>query len=155
VDRAALETDMSELGRFLVTKQRNDVGAFKTSMLRNLVVTGPYFHDGSQETLWDVVDHYNKGGVQNPFLDGGIQRLGLKEAEIDDLVAFLASMTSSRYALLAKKELERQRALSRTRRPQRDTAAATGKKAQSGLTGPWGDVAPEGKDKDPAHIGGL
>lgn len=156
VDRAALETDMSELGRFLVTKRREDVGAFKTSMLRNLLVTGPYFHDGSQETLWDVVDHYNKGGVQNPFLDGGIERLGLSEAEIDDLVAFLGSLTSSRYEAMAKKELARQRALSRTKRPQRDTEAALGKKAQAGLTGPWGDVAPlpEPKGKDPAKIGG-
>jgi cytochrome c peroxidase len=126
-------------------------------MLRNLLVTGPYFHDGSQETLWDVVDHYNKGGVQNPFLDGGIQRLGLSETEIDDLVAFLGSLTSSRYEAMAKKELARQRALSRTRRPQRDTEAALGKKAQAGLTGPWGDVAPapEPKGKDPAKIGGL
>jgi cytochrome c peroxidase len=153
VDRAALTSDLSELGRFLVTKRREDVGAFKTSMLRNLLVTAPYFHDGSQDTLWDVVDHYNKGGVQNPFLDGGIQRLGLSERDIDDLVAFLASLTSSRYAPLAKKEFVKQRALSRTRRPQRDTAAAMGQKAKAGLTGPWGDVAPEPRKKDPAEIG--
>jgi cytochrome c peroxidase len=156
VDRAALGTDMSELGRFLVTKQPFDIGAFKTPQLRNLLVTAPYFHDGSQETLWDVVDHYNKGGVQNPFLDGGVQRLGMTESEIDDMVAFLASLTSSRYAELAKRELARQRALSRSKRPQRDTAAATGKKAQAGLTGPWGDVAPTpaAGDKNPAQIGG-
>ena len=58
--------------------------------LRNLLVTEPYFHDGSQETLWDTIDHYNKGGVQNPFLDGGITPLGpQRKAGIDDLVAFL------------------------------------------------------------------
>jgi cytochrome c peroxidase len=58
-------------------------------------VTRPYFHDGSQQTLWDVVDHYNKGdGVQNPYLDEDIQPLALTEAEIDDLVAFMASLTS-------------------------------------------------------------
>ena len=39
IDRAALETDMSELGRFLVTKQPKDIGAFKTPGLRNLLVT--------------------------------------------------------------------------------------------------------------------
>jgi cytochrome c peroxidase len=154
VDRAALETDMSELGRFLVTKRREDVGAFKTSGLRNLLVTGPYFHDGSQETLWDTVDHYNKGGVQNPFLDGGIQRLALTEPEIDELVAFLGSLTSSRYETAAKKELARQRALSRTKRPERDTDAALGKKAQAGLTGPWGDPQPKSEKKDPADVGG-
>ncbi len=103
VDRAALETDLSELGRFLVSKQQHDIGAFKTPGLRNLLVTEPYFHDGSQDTLWDTIDHYNKGGVQNPFLDGGIQRLGLTEPEIDDLVAFLASLTSDRYKAIAAK----------------------------------------------------
>ncbi len=154
VDNAALETDMSELGRFLVTKNVNDVGAFKTSTLRNVLVTGPYFHDGSQDTLWDVIDHYNKGGVQNPYLDGGIQRLGLSEDEIDDLVAFLAALTSERYAAIGKKELARQRALSRTRRPQRDEAAALGRKAQTGLGGPFGDPTPPQTLRDPSTIGG-
>ncbi|HEX8952630.1 MAG TPA: cytochrome c peroxidase [Polyangia bacterium] len=154
VDRAALETDLSELGRFLVTKNVSDVGAFKTSTLRNVLVTGPYFHDGSQDTLWDVVDHYNKGGVQNPYLDGGIQRLGLSEGEIDDLVAFLASLTSDHYAAVGKKELARQRARSRTRRPERDEAAALGKKAQVGLGGPFGDPTPQQTLRDPSTIGG-
>jgi cytochrome c peroxidase len=155
VDRAAIETDMSELGRFLVTKQPKDIGAFKTPTLRNLLVTEPYFHDGSQDTLWDTMDHYNKGGVQNPFLDGGIQRLGLTESEIDDLVAFLATLTSDRYQALAKKELARQKALSKTKRPQRDVAAAMGKNAQGpGLKGPFGDVMPNATDKNPADIGG-
>ena len=89
---------MSELGRFLVTKQPHDIGGFRTMGLRNLLVTEPYFHDGSQPTLWDIVDHYNKGGVQNPYLDGGIVPLGLTEPEIDDLVAFLATLTSPEYA---------------------------------------------------------
>jgi len=155
VDDAALQTDMSELGRFLVTKQAHDVGAFKTSTLRNVLVTGPYFHDGSQETLWDVLDHYNKGGVQNPFLDGGIQRLGLSEGEIDDLVAFLAALTSDSYAAIGKKELARQRALSRTKRPQRDVAAALGKKAQgAGFQGPFGDAMPPQTLRNPSTIGG-
>ncbi|HXU74678.1 MAG TPA: cytochrome c peroxidase [Polyangia bacterium] len=154
VDRAALETDLSELGRFLVTKNVSDVGAFKTSTLRNVLITPPYFHDGSQDTLWDVIDHYNKGGVQNPYLDGGIVRLGLSESEIDDLVAFLASLTSDRFAALGKKELARQRAL-RGKRPQRDTAAALGRKAQGpGLVGPFGDAMPPQTLRDPSTIGG-
>ena len=86
------------MGRFLVTRDPHDIGGFRTMGLRNLLVTQPYFHDGSQVTLWDVVDHYNKGGVQNPFLDGGIVPLGLTEPEIDDLVAFLATLTSPEYA---------------------------------------------------------
>ena len=49
----------------------------------------PYFHDGPQETLGDVVDHYNKGaGLHNPHLDQEIQPLALTEQDIDDLVIF-------------------------------------------------------------------
>ena len=143
IDELALQTDLSELGRFLVTKQTADVGAFKTPGLRNILLTHPYFHDGSQDTLWDTIDHYNKGGVQNPFLDGGIQRLGLTEPEIDDLVAFLAALTSDQYATAANQEYARQFALSRTTRPQRDSDAAMGITAKGpGLKGPFGDVAP-------------
>jgi cytochrome c peroxidase len=129
VDRAAIKTDMSVLGRFLITKKVADTAAFKTPNLRNVLVTGPYFHDGSQETLWDVIDHYNKGdGLKNPWLDEDIRPLALTEREIDDLVAFLASLTSPEYKELGVQELKRQRALSRTNRPQRDTKRAFGPK---------------------------
>jgi cytochrome c peroxidase len=129
IDRAAIQTDMSVLGRFLITKKEADIAAFKTPDLRNVLVTGPYFHDGSQETLWDVSDHYNKGdGLQNPYLDQDIQPLALTEGNIDDLVAFLASLTSPDYKELGIKELVRQRELSRKTRPQRDTARAFGPK---------------------------
>src|SRR5207302_2126131 len=119
IDRAAIQTDMSSLGRFLVTKKEPDIASFKTPNLRNVLVTGPYFHDGSQETLWDVIDHYNKGdGLQNPYLDEDMQPLALTETDIDDLVAFLASLTSANYKEQGAAELARQRALSRTNRPQ-------------------------------------
>ncbi|MDB6017896.1 MAG: cytochrome peroxidase [Pedosphaera sp.] len=129
VDRAAIGSEFSVLGRFLVTKQMTNIAAFKTPDLRNVLMTAPYFHDGSQDTLWDTMDHYNKGdGVQNPFLDPDIQPLALKEEDIDDLVALLASLTSDDYKEQGAKELARQRALSRTTRPQRDTARAFGPK---------------------------
>jgi cytochrome c peroxidase len=127
VDRAAIQTDLSALGRFLITKKGADTASFKTPNLRNVLVTGPYFHDGSQETLWDVMDHYNKGaGPANPWLDEDIQPLALTERDIDDVVAFLASLTSPDYRELGVRELERQRSLSRTSRPQRDTNRAFG-----------------------------
>jgi cytochrome c peroxidase len=130
IDGAAIQSDMSALGRFLITKKDSDIASFKTPDLRNILVTGPYFHDGSQETLWDVLDHYNKGdGIKNPYLDEDMQPLGLSESEIDDVVAFLASLTSAPYHDLGVRELERQRALSRTTRPQRDTARAFAPKA--------------------------
>lgn len=147
IDELAIQTDMSELGRFLVTKNDADIGGFKTSGLRNIVLTAPYMHDGSLATLWDVMDHYNKGGVQNPFLDGGMQRLGLNEGEIDDLVAFLGALTSSDLKAEGDAEMSRQREIARTNRPERDTDAAMGKK------GDLGDVAPHPDVKDPALMG--
>ncbi|ATB50855.1 cytochrome-c peroxidase [Corallococcus macrosporus] len=148
IDELALETRFSELGRFLVTKQENDVGAFKTPTLRNIAITGPYMHDGTLTTLWDVMDHYNKGGVPNPYLDGGMQRLGLTEAEIDDVVAFLFTLTDARFAKYAAKEQARQRRL-KHKRPERDTAVAMGK------SGNLGDLAPNPdlSVKNPADIG--
>jgi cytochrome c peroxidase len=129
VDQAAIQTDMSALGRFLITKKQPAIAAFKTPDLRNVLMTAPYFHDGSQATLWDVLDHYNKGdGLQNPYLDEDIMPLALTETDIDDVVAFLASLTSPEYHDAGVKELERQRVLSRTTRPQRDTARAFGPK---------------------------
>ena len=124
VDHLALETDMSELGRFMVTKYRSDIGSFKTLQLRNVGVTPPYMHDGSMQTLWDVVDHYNKGGEANPYLDGGIEPLALTESEIDAVVALLFSMTDDRL----KDENDRQQAAqherSLTQRPFRDNELA-------------------------------
>ena len=129
IDQAAIQTDMSALGRFLITKKEPDIASFKTTNIRNVLVTGPYFHDGSQETLRDVIDHYNKGaGLQDPYLDQDIQPLALTENDIDDLVAFMASLTSPNYKEQGAAELARQRALSRTNRPQRDTARAFGPK---------------------------
>lgn len=148
IDRMALETEFSELGRFLVTKNRADIGAFKTNSLRDIVLTSPYMHDGSVATLWDVVDHYNKGGVPNPFLDGGIKRLGLTEDEINDLVAVMGAFTSTKFADQGKSEMSRQRQIASSKRPERDTDAAMGKK------GHRGDVTPNPDRKDPALIGG-
>jgi len=73
--------------------------------------------------------HYNKGdGIQNPWLDADMQPLSLSELEIDDVVAFLATLTTAQYQHRGVEELARQRALSRTTRPQRDTARAFGPK---------------------------
>lgn len=129
IDRAAITSEMSVLGRFLITHKDTDIASFKTPDIRNILVTAPYFHDGSQQTLWDVIDHYNKGdGLANPWLDEDIQPLALTEPEIDDLVAFLASLTSPQYRELGEREFARQLALSKVSRPQRDTARAFGPK---------------------------
>jgi cytochrome c peroxidase len=129
IDQAAILTPMSALGRYLVTRKDSDMASFKTPDLRNVMVTAPYFHDGSAVTLWDVMDHYNKGaGLHDPWLDVDIQPLALHERDIDDVVALMASLTSPSYKALAARELARQRQLSRTSRPQRDSARAFGPK---------------------------
>ena len=104
VDVAVLaDADTSHLGRFAVTDDLGMVGAFKTSTLRNIAVTPPYMHDGSLETLKEVVEHYNNGGVTNAddpvndFLSGGIRPLDLTDQQIDDLVAFMEALTSPEY----------------------------------------------------------
>jgi cytochrome c peroxidase len=84
----------SELGRFLVTKEPKDIGAFKTPGLRNVALTAPYMHDGSQATLEQVIEFYDKGGEDNPYLDGGIRALKLTPQEKADLVELLKALTS-------------------------------------------------------------
>ncbi|HKP59331.1 MAG TPA: cytochrome-c peroxidase, partial [Polyangiales bacterium] len=127
LDKLALQTNLSELGRFTVSRNRSDIGAFKTSQLRNVGVTGPYMHDGSMATLWDVMDHYNKGGEVNPYLDGGIEPLNLNETEIAQLVAFMFTLTDVRLDAQNRSEMDRQRGISTQRRPFRDEATATRK----------------------------
>jgi cytochrome c peroxidase len=124
LDTLAIETDMSELGRFLVTKNRGDIGAFKTEQVRNVGITGPYMHDGSLKTLWDVLDHYNKGGETNSYLDGGIEPLNLSENEIDDVVAFLFALTDVRFAAQNEAAFREQQAQAAKSRPLRDNALA-------------------------------
>jgi len=125
IDRLALETDMSELGRFVVTRNRGDIGSFKTQQVRNIGLTAPYMHDGSLQTLWDVIDHYNKGGEANAYLDGGIEPLNLSEPEVGQLVAFLFSLTDKRFASQNQSESERQRGIAIQRRPFRDDQLVT------------------------------
>jgi cytochrome c peroxidase len=130
IDKLALQTNLAELGRFVVTRNRSDIGGFKTSQLRNVGITAPYMHDGSMATLWDVMDHYNKGGEPNPYLDGGIEPLALTEAEVGQVVAFLFTLTDVRLDEQNKSEMERQRAIAKERRPFRDDNAANRKVLQ-------------------------
>ncbi len=124
LDKLAIETNLSELGRFLVTRERQDIGAFKTEQLRNVGLTAPYMHDGSLRTLWDVMDHYNKGGETNAFLDGGIEPLNLSEEEINDVIAFLFTLTDKRFAAQNEAALHEQQGLAAKQRPFRDNALA-------------------------------
>ncbi len=81
-----------DLGRYEVTKNEADWGAFKTPTLRDIARTAPYMHDGSLATLEDVVDYYNKGGLKNKNLDERMKPLNLSKTEQADLVAFLKAL---------------------------------------------------------------
>jgi cytochrome c peroxidase len=84
-----------DLGRFAVSKREADKGAFKTPTLREVAQTAPYMHDGSMRTLEEVVEHYNKGGIKNPWLSQQIKPLNLTEQEKKDLVEFLKGLNGS------------------------------------------------------------
>lgn len=86
--------DFSELGRFLVSQQLHDVGAFKTPSLRDVELTAPYMHNGEEKTLLDVVKFYNRGGEKNANLDSRIFPLKLTDVEMSDIVEFLRALTS-------------------------------------------------------------
>ncbi len=87
-----LDKPEPDLGRYVVTKAEEDRGRFKTPTLREIIYTGPYMHDGSEKTLEDVVEFYNKGGNKNPQLDEKIKPLNLTKEEKANLVAFLKSL---------------------------------------------------------------
>jgi cytochrome c peroxidase len=96
IDALALQdAEASELGRYLVSREQKDIGAFKTPQLRNVDRTAPYMHDGSQATLADVIEFYDKGGETNPYLDGGIRPLALTTPEKADLVELMKTFTST------------------------------------------------------------
>ena len=71
----------TDLGRFEVTGQSSDRGKFNTPSLRNVARTAPYMHDGSMETLEEVIELYDRGGNPNPNLDSRIAPLRLSPDE--------------------------------------------------------------------------
>lgn len=81
-----------DIGRYHVTHDKKDIGAFKTPTLREISRTAPYMHDGRFVTLRQVIDHYNQGGVKNPFMDNQIIPLGLTESEKQDLIEMLRAL---------------------------------------------------------------
>jgi len=82
-----------DTGRYEVTKDSRDWGAFKTPTLREIEHTAPYMHDGSLKTLEDVVEYYNRGGTPNRNLDPAIKPLHLTEQDKRDLVAFMKALS--------------------------------------------------------------
>ncbi|HSN03956.1 MAG TPA: cytochrome c peroxidase, partial [Nitrospira sp.] len=86
------DTNTVDLGRYMVTNNPEDIGAFKTPTLREIARTAPYMHDGRFKTLEEVVKFYNQGGIKNPHQDNTIIPLELTEQEQQDLVAMLKGL---------------------------------------------------------------
>ena len=85
----SIAKDEPDQGRFAQSKLLGDTGSFKTPTLREIDRTAPYMHDGSLQTLEEVVEYYNKGGTPNPQLDEEIYPLKLTDQQKADLVTFL------------------------------------------------------------------
>lgn len=98
-----MTAEKPDLGRFKQTGKEEDKGAFKTPSLRNVSQNGPYMHDGSQQTLMEVVEWYVKGGHPNPYLSDKIKKFEASEQDKKDLVAFMESLTGP----LPKVEMKR------------------------------------------------
>lgn len=96
----------NDSGRYLITRNKEDIGKFKVPGLRNVAVTAPYMHDGSLKTLREVIDYYDDPDktVKNSMgRDSLLARpLHLTEQEKQDLEAFLHSLTDDRFVLNRK-----------------------------------------------------
>ncbi len=88
-----MSAEKPDVGRFEVTKDEKDTGAFKTPTIRNVALSAPYMHDGGLKTLAEVVEHYSKGGTPNKHLSDKMKKLDLKDQEKADLVAFMEACT--------------------------------------------------------------
>lgn len=84
-------------GRERLTGELEDRALFKVPSLRNIEVTAPYMHDGSIQSLKEVIEHYNSGGASHINKSNLIQPLLLTEVEKQDLVSFLKSLTDSNF----------------------------------------------------------
>jgi cytochrome c peroxidase len=93
----AAQARFDDPGRAAVTERREDTGKFRTPTLRDVSKHAPYMHDGSLPTLRAVVEHYDRGGTANPWIDRNLEPLGLSASEVDDLVAFLESLDGEGY----------------------------------------------------------
>ncbi len=90
-----MDKETPDVGRFEVTKEEAERGAYKTPTLREIAASAPYMHDGSEKTLLDVINFYDRGGVPNAQLSTDIKPLNLTTQEKADLVAFLESLTGT------------------------------------------------------------
>jgi cytochrome c peroxidase len=90
------EQPKPDLGRYTVTGEKKDRGAFKTPSLRNVAKRSPYMHDGRFKTLEEVIDFYKEGGHANANLDPLINLLPIDDSQKTDVVSFLREGLTSK-----------------------------------------------------------
>ena len=88
-----MDTPPIDTGRYVITHDKKDWGAFKAPTLREVEHTGPYMHNGSLETLEEVIEYYNKGGNPNQNLHPLMRPLNLSEDDKKALISFLKSLS--------------------------------------------------------------
>lgn len=99
--RSVSEPAQNDVGRYEITLDPKDRWAYKTPSLRNVALTAPYMHDGSFGSLEDIVEFYDRGGVDNPEKSPLIRPLKLDTAEKGALVSFLKTLTGDNIDTLA------------------------------------------------------
>jgi len=94
--------DLNDVGRYAISGNKKDLGAFKIPGLRNIAQTAPYMHNGMHKTLKEVIDYYNE---PDKFITNSINRdtllsepLGLTEGEKKDLENFLLSLSDEQFS---------------------------------------------------------
>jgi cytochrome c peroxidase len=87
----------TDQGLIEVTHRAADMGKFRVPTLRNVALTAPYMHDGSQPSLDAVLDHYVQGGHKSARQDARVRPFVLSAAERADLLAFLGSLTDQEF----------------------------------------------------------
>ena len=87
----------SDQGRFRIHHDSTDIGKFKIPSLRNVPLTFPYMHDGSFQSLEQVLAHYQKGAAKNPLQDARITSFTLSPTEKKQLLAFFDALIDTSY----------------------------------------------------------
>ncbi len=95
IDSVRQQPKENDVGLYTITQNPFDRWKYRTPILRNVELTAPYMHDGAFNSLREVVEFYNRGGVPNELLSPLITALNLSDQEIDQVVAFMLTLTGS------------------------------------------------------------
>ena len=92
-----LYENYSDFGKFRLSGDENDRAKFKVPTLRNIELTAPYMHDGSINSLEEIISHYETGGKNHPNKSELLQPFTLTETEKTALLLFLKTLTDESF----------------------------------------------------------